>query len=165
MSHNRKEMDRSHIPPVTNDENIARALFDPSFYHEGQLATRAFELRTMMSKDGTMLHEKYISVFRESMCNVKDVALSIPPRKDEIPIGYASMLTESVQSISSPVKNHTIELKVKSEPTRITSAHAGIYTKIDDIKIKGKTENGHPNPLISYVQGQLVSISKVKLFT
>lgn len=149
---------------IAEDEQLARCLYDPSFFHEGQLAARAFELVNYKDKNGVIHHEDALSVLRESMCDVKDASKKLPYRKGETIIGYASLRTGDVISISSPLKEHTINVDVKHTPSPNLPSHAGIYTKIDGIKVKGKPEKGHSSPLVSYVQSQLVTCSIVKLF-
>lgn len=149
---------------IDKDELIARCLYDPSFYHEGQLASRAFELINYVDKNGNVQHEKYISVLRESMCDIKKTSNKMPHREGEIIVGYASLKVEDVISITSPLKDHSIEVNVKSCPSPNLPSHAGIFTKIDNCNIKGKPINGHTSPLVSYVQAQLVKKSKVCLF-
>lgn len=149
---------------IADDEQLARCLYDPSFFHEGQLAARAFELSNFTDRNGIVHHEPSLSVLRESMCDVLESSKELPYREGESIIGYASLQAGVIRSIASPLKDHIINVDVKHAPSQRLPAHAGIFTKIDGMNIKGKPENGHTSPLVSYVQSQLVSHSQVKLF-
>lgn len=142
------------VPPiVADDEILSRAVYDPSFFENGQLATTAFSL---ISSDG---HgpEKYISVLRKNYCDVKTVAETFRPRidGDEL-VGEAQMRTIDVRNITSPMVDHSINVSVEARRNRIP-AHAGIFTMIDSTRVK--SDNQHAFPLWMYVQSRLRDIS------
>lgn len=145
---------RDAIPGTIDDaELIDRVVYEPSFFCNGRLAPSAFAL--------TGKKETYISVFRNSFYDLKDIKLPKARIEGDLPAGIAQLKTNEVRSISSPNPAVMLTMAVEAKPTNTYPFHAGIFTKIDNIAVN--SGNAHTNPLFMYVQKKLVRLSKVIL--
>lgn len=122
-------MDRVVNPDVVADwEDVARMLFSPLFISEGILSQRAFMLEDAFG-------ETYISVLRVAMeCFESDIEGI--KREGNTLYGYAQMNVGSIRSAVVP--NHP-EIKFDVLPRNASKrkSHAGIFTAIDNKRVKG----------------------------
>lgn len=122
-------MDRVVNPDVVADwEDVARMLFSPLFISEGILSQRAFMLEDAFG-------ETYISVLRVAMeCFESDIEGI--KREGNTLYGYAQMNVGSIRSAVVP--NHP-EIKFDVLPRNVgkRKSHAGIFTAIDNKRVKG----------------------------
>ena len=140
------------IPGYVDDaELIDRIIYEPSFFCEGRLAPSAFAL--------TAKGESYISVFRNSYYNIKDVKLPRPRTLGDKVTGIAQLITGKVRAITSPIPANSLSVMVEAKATKSYPCHAGIFTTVDGVAINaGKA---HTTPLFMYVQKELVNRSRV----
>lgn len=122
-------MDRVVNPDVVADwEDVARMLFSPLFISEGILSQRAFMLEDAFG-------ETYISVLRVAMeCFESDIEGI--KREGNTLYGYAQMNVGSIRSAVVP--NHPeIKFDVLPRNAGKRKSHAGIFTAIDNKRVKG----------------------------
>lgn len=139
------------IPDVVEDaELIDRMVYAPSFFCEGRLGPPAFDL----TKKG----EGYISVLRNKYYTFNNI---IPPRarvKGDSLAGIAQLIAKDVRTISSPTTVNSVKVTIEAKSSANLPSHAGIFTTIDGIPVKGGTQ--HTTPWFMYVQKELVRLSK-----
>ena len=122
-------MDRVVNSDVVADwEDVARMLFSPLFISEGILSQRAFMLEDAFG-------ETYISVLRVAMeCFETDIEGI--KREGNTLYGYAQMNVGSIRSAVVP--NHPeIKFDVLPRNAGKRKSHAGIFTAIDNKRLKG----------------------------
>lgn len=122
-------MDRVVNPDVVADwEDVARMLFSPLFISEGILSQRAFMLEDAFG-------ETYISVLRVAMEYFESDIEGIK-REGNTLYGYAQMNVGSIRSAVVP--NHPeIKFDVLPRNAGKRKSHAGIFTAIDNKRVKG----------------------------
>lgn len=122
-------MGKTVSPDVVADwEDIARILFSPLFISEGVLSQRAFMLEEASG-------ETYISVLRAAMeCFLSD--LEGISREGNTLYGYALMNVGCIRNAVVP--NHPeIKFDVLPRNAGKRKSHAGIFTTIDNKRVKG----------------------------
>lgn len=122
-------MERVVIPDIVADwEDVARILFSPLFISEGILSQRAFMLEEAFG-------ETYISVLRVAMeCFESDV--EGVRREGNTLYGYALMNVGRIRGAVVP-EHPEIRFDVQPRNAGKRKSHAGIFTKIDNKRIKG----------------------------
>lgn len=113
---------------VADWEDVARILFSPLFISEGVLSQRAFMLEGAIG-------ETYISVLRLAMeCFEKDIEGI--KRDGNTVYGYAQMNVGSIRSVVIP-EHPEIKFDVLPRNAGIRKSHAGIFTTIENKRVKG----------------------------
>ena len=122
-------MEQSVNPDFVADwEDVARLLFSPLFICEGVLSQRAFMLESSTG-------ETYISVLRLSMeCFESD--MEGIKREGNVLYGYAQMNVGCIRNASVP-EHSEIKFDVLPRNAGKRKSHAGIFTTIDNKRIKG----------------------------
>ena len=122
-------MDRVVNPDVVADwEDVARILFSPLFISEGILSQRAFMLEDAFG-------ETYISVLRVVMeCFESDIEGI--KREENTLYGYAQMNVGNIRSAVVP-DHPEIKFDVLPRYAGKRKSHAGIFTTIDNKRVKG----------------------------
>ena len=122
-------MDRVVNPDVVADwEDVARILFSPLFISEGILSQRAFMLEDAFG-------ETYISVLRVVMeCFESDIEGI--KREGNTLYGYAQMNVGSIRGAVVP-DHPEIKFDVLPRNAGKRKSHAGIFTTIDNMQVKG----------------------------
>ena len=122
-------MDRVVNPDVVADwEDVARMLFSPLFISEGILSQRAFMLEDAFG-------ETYISVLRVAMeCFESDIEGI--KREGNTLYGYAQMNVGNIRSAVVP-DHPEIKFDVLPRNAGKRKSHAGIFTAIDNKRVKG----------------------------
>ena len=101
-------------PVISNEEDVARVLFYPSFFNEddnplvseGVLSPVAFKLQVLKSGDA----EKSISVLRTSIDSFShDMAKLSPRQASDYKYGYALLNVGEVRAITIPTKLYALE--------------------------------------------------------
>lgn len=111
---------------ITNEENVARALFSPRMILDGKIIPAAFELREAIS-------ETYLSVLRTTIDTWKDEMMLIPQRKNRRLFGYALMNVGEIRNI----KLRDVVYDVQPYPTETMKSHAGITITYKDQPLQG----------------------------
>lgn len=111
---------------ISNQENVARAVFSPKMIYRGRILPATFELRPHIG-------EEYISVMRMVFNSWKEDLIKIPQRKNRILYGYAEMNVGEVRSIKKP--NVIYDVKVCDNDT--VESHAGIFITVNNEKLIG----------------------------
>ena len=122
-------MDRVVNPDVVADwEDVARILFSPLFISEGILSQRAFMLEDAFG-------ETYISVLRVVMeCFESDIEGI--KREGNTLYGYAQMNVGNIRNAVVP-DHPEIKFDVLPRTAGKRKSHAGIFTTIDNKRVKG----------------------------
>ncbi len=113
---------------VADNENVARLLFSPLFICDGVLSQKAFTL----DKD---INETYISVLRPAISSF-DADFDGIKKEGNILYGYALLNVGEIRSCNIQYKKK-IEFDVLPRNAGKRKSHAGIFTTIDNTKIKG----------------------------
>lgn len=147
--------------PVAEGEQVARAIFSPSFLDlDGQIGPQAFYMEIMKSGDA----EANISLFRLGQCD--DIAAAIKrlhPRKEGDSIcGHGELNVGEIKQIQIPLEDSKIDV-LTSERNPV---HAGIVIKIDGKMITAcdfYSPEGKPleaiDPNLMYIMYQLAEMS------
>ena len=113
---------------ISDREDVARVLFSPLFICDGVLSQKAFTLE----KDN---NETYISVLRPAVESFNADFEGI--RKDgNILYGYALLNVGEIRNCNISYKKN-IKFEVLPRNLGKRKSHAGIFTSIDNVKIKG----------------------------
>ena len=122
-------MEKVINPDVVADwEDVARVLFSPLFISEGVLSQRAFMLEEALG-------ETYISVLRVAMeCFESD--LEDIKREGNTLYGYAQMNVGCIRNVVVP-DHPEIKFDVLPRNAGKRKSHAGIFTTIDNKRVKG----------------------------
>ena len=122
-------MDRVVNADVVADwEDVARMLFSPLFISEGILSQRAFMLEDSFG-------ETYISVLRVAM-NCFESDIEGIKRAGNTLYGYAQMNVGSIRNAVVP-DHPEIKFDVLPRNAGKRKSHAGIFTTIDNKRVKG----------------------------
>ena len=113
---------------VADNEDVARLLFSPLFICDGVLSQKAFTL----DKD---INETYISVLRPAISSF-DADFDGIKKEGNILYGYALLNVGEIISCNIQYKKK-IEFDVLPRNAGKRKSHAGIFTTIDNTKIKG----------------------------
>ena len=143
---------------ITNQEDVARAVFSPKMVFRGMILPAAFELRPQMT-------EEYLSVMRMSFDSWKEDILKIPQRKNRQLYGYAEMNVGEIRIIR---KDH-VKYDVRPCDNTVTPSHAGIFITVNNEKLIGgrpllsiQNKNAHDFMLLS-IRQELVRIAQKRL--
>ena len=149
--------------PVEDVEQVARAIFSPSFLDlDGQIGLQAFYMEIMQSGDA----EADISVFRLGQCEDISAAIKhLHPRKPGDSIcGYGEMNVGEIKRIQVPLVDAKVD--VVASPSKRNPAHAGIVIEMDGESITAcnfYTPEGEPleaiNPNLLFIMYQLAGMS------
>lgn len=122
-------MEKTVNPDIISDwEDVARILFSPLFISEGVLSQRAFMLEEANG-------ETYISVLRVAMeCFQSD--FEGIQREGNTLYGYALMNVGSIRNLMVP-EHPEIKFDVLPRNAGKRKSHAGIFTTIDNKRVKG----------------------------
>lgn len=157
--------------PVEDAEQVARAMFSPSFFtEEGEIGPQAFYMEILKRGEA----EAYISLFRLGLCDdIKTAIKRIPPRKpgDEIR-GYGELNVGEIRRIQIPLMELDEEVKalidVIPTPSKNNPAHAGIIIKMNDKSVNAfdfYTPNGvlleSINPILMYIMDDLACMANL----
>jgi hypothetical protein len=113
---------------VFDNEDIARMLFSPLFICDGVLSQKAFTLE----KD---INETYISVLRPIISSFEGDMEGIK-KEGNILYGYALLNVGELRNCK--IKHQkVIKFDVLPRNSGRRKSHAGIFTTIDNVKIKG----------------------------
>lgn len=149
------ENNMNKLEHVDDTEDVARILFSPSFFEDGELSAKAFDLITMGNSP-----ETYISVLRMSFGDVKAISEHFIPRtKGDTRCGYALLNVGIVRGIKVRSKTRSISMDVKPYPKHI-EAHAGIVISDSTQRIKG----GCDWPEYMLIKDKLARASTVTLW-
>lgn len=147
-------MDDLIIPSnVVDDELLDRVAFEPSFFYEGKLSIAAFALRNGKAP------ETYLSVLRDSYCNIEDEVMSFKKRSNgDMPVGYAQLETKQIRQIKSMDPAQVVCMDVLNRSTESRPSHAGIFAMVNDKLLTGEKDS-HTSPIALYIQSKLLKIS------
>ena len=143
---------------LSNDENVARAIFSPRMIYKGELQTEAFRLREHIA-------ENYLSVLRTSIPTWKDDILKIPQRKNRQLYGYAEMNVGEIRNASF----QQVCFDAEATDNLLIKSHAGIFITVNGEQlIGGKRLESLQNDaaqdfLLLLIQRRLVTIARKKL--
>ena len=113
---------------IEDKEDVARLLFSPIFICDGILSQKAFTLET---------GETYISVLRPAISSfTKDIDGII--HEGSTLYGYALLNVGEIRKVNL-ASTPTIKFDVLPRNAGKRKSHAGIYTSIEDKRIKGGT--------------------------
>ncbi len=145
---------------ITNDSNVARALFSPKMVVDGEIQPEAFKLRASIKED-------FISVAQMSISSWLDDIKSIPQYKNRHLCGYAKMNVGAIRGIQlRGVAYDVRDCSNKSKPS-----HAGIFISINGENLIGGKRleciaNGMEQDfLLLAIQRELVDIAQKGLVT
>ena len=110
---------------IDDSEDVARLLFSPLFMSEGVLSQKAFSLEEKNK-------ETYISVLRSSLQSFRTDMEGIT-KEGNFLYGYALLNVGEIRSCN--IQN--IKFDVLPRSTGKRKSHAGIFTTINNINIKG----------------------------
>lgn len=136
---------------IDNTEDVARALFYPSFfsggdsplYSDGVLSPTAFKLQILKSG----MPESSISVLRTMLESfTHDLAKLSPRSSSDYKCGYALLNVGQVRGIHVP-SAHDIEIEVISSASKRLPSHAEIVFRMDG---KIVTANEEPIEIIRF---------------
>ena len=113
---------------VGDDEDVARLLFSPLFICDGVLSQKAFTLE----KDS---NETYISVLRPRISSF-NADMKCITKEGNILYGYALLNVGELRKCKIQ-HNKVIKFDVLPRNSGKRKSHAGIFTTIDNIRIKG----------------------------
>jgi hypothetical protein len=122
-------------PVISNDEDVARVLFYPSFFteddnpliSEGILSPTAFRLQVLKSGDA----EKAISVLRTMVDSFShDVAKLSPRQPTDFKYGYALLNVGDVRTINIPT-TRKIDISVEYSNSKRLLSHSEILLRLD----------------------------------
>lgn len=111
---------------ISNQEHVARVIFEPKMIYNGKLLIQAFDLRSH-------LHEDYLSVLRMAIEGWQTDMLRIPTRKNRTVYGYAEMCIEEIRGIQLPL----VEFDVRETDNESMHSHAGIFIKVNNEPLVG----------------------------
>ena len=126
-------------PVISNEEDVARVLFYPSFFNEddnplvseGVLSPVAFKLQVLKSGDA----EKSISVLRTSIDSFShDMAKLSPRQASDYKYGYALLNIGEVRAITIPTTKK-LDISVEYSNSKRLRSHSDILLKVDDITV------------------------------
>ena len=123
--------------PIDCSEEVARILYAPSMFHDGQLSMEAFRLT--IKKDGK--DEGYVSVWRtakRSPKKRKKAKKYTKPRVegDEL-VGFATLFVKQIEAL----EEGSCKSKVWSEKNDPDYYHVGIYYYLNEEQIKGLNDD------------------------
>jgi hypothetical protein len=143
---------------ITNQEDVARAIFSPKMVYHGQILPAAFELRPQIG-------EEYLSVMRMSIDTWKSDIMQIPQRRNRVLYGYAEMNVGEVRNIK---KDHVV-YDIKPCENESMRSHAGIFITVNNEKLIGgrpllsvDNKNAQDFMLLS-IRQELVKIAQQRL--
>lgn len=111
---------------VSDDEDVARIIFSPSYIYKGHVAPTAFRWEMLPSGHT----EDYISVLRGNTSLLGNQTKSFRARtKGDTRYGYALLRVGNVRGITFDGIDCTID--VQSFPSKAHPNHAGIVAEID----------------------------------
>lgn len=122
------QSENSSLSYVDDIENVARLLFSPLFICDGILSQKAFTL----DKDS---NENYISVLRPAIDSFNTDFEGIK-KEGNILYGYALLNVGEIRNCNIPYHKE-IEFDVLPRNAGKRKSHAGIFTTINNTKIKG----------------------------
>lgn len=113
---------------VSDDEDVARMLFSPSFICDGVLSQKAFTLEQAQN-------ESYISVLRPAIDSFNADMEGIK-KEDNVVFGYALL---NVCEIRHAQFNYSVPLYLDVLPRNAgkRKSHAGIFATMGCVKVKG----------------------------
>lgn len=140
---------------ISDNEQIARALFSPRMIYNGELQTEAFQLRATIS-------EEYLSVVRMAIESWLDDIQMIPQRKNRQLFGYAQMAVSDVRALHF---GH-VEYEVKECDNQQMRSHAGIWISYDGEqivggkRIKAISDDASQDFILLLIQRRLVELAR-----
>lgn len=143
---------------VSDEENIARALFSPKMIYNGELQTEAFRLRES-------INEEYLSVVRMAISSWQEDIMHIPQRKNRLLYGYAVMNVAEVKK----ARFENVEFDVMECDNSVMKSHAGIYIYVGKERLKAGQrlaimENDSAQDfLLLTIQRRLVEIARKQI--
>ncbi len=122
-------------PTISNDEDVARVLFYPSFFteddnplvSEGVLSPTAFKLQILKSGDA----ESSISVLRTMVDSFSHDMAKLSPRQPmDFKYGYALLNVGEVRNVTVPT-TRKVEVSVEYSNSKRLLSHSEILLKLD----------------------------------
>ncbi len=105
---------------ISNQEHVAKVIFEPKMIYNGNLLVQAFDLRSH-------LHEDYISVLRMAIEGWQTDMMQIPTRKNRTVYGYAEMSVEEIRRLQL----HSVDFDVRETNNEVMRSHAGIFVTVN----------------------------------
>lgn len=135
---------------VSNEENVARIIFSPSYIYQGRVAPTAFRWDILPS--GKV--ENYISVLRDAGSDINEESQLFRPRtQGDERYGYALLNVGDIRNISqSSLLEDTTSVDVLPFPSKKHANHAGIQVVADGAIVDANTP---VNPEIMAIQKEL----------
>ncbi len=151
----------TNMIPVAEGEQVARAIFSPSFLDlDGQIGPQAFYMEIMRSGKA----EANISLFRLEQCDDIIAAIKrLPPRKKGDSIcGHGELNVGEIRQIQIPLEDSKVDV-LTSEHNPV---HAGIVIQMEGELVTACNfykPNGEPleaiDPNLMYIMYQLAEMS------
>ena len=143
-------MAESYTPVVGDEENVARAIFSPSYIYNGRVAPTAFRWNVLPSGDA----EDYISVLRGDVSKLETETRHFKARVEgDVRYGYALLGVGSIREIGQDNdKGLETKVDVLPFPSKFHPNHAGIVVEIDNKRV---TALSPISPEIMMVQKEL----------
>ena len=139
---------------VSNEENVARVIFSPSYVYNGRVAPTAFRWEILPSGYA----EDYISVLRYySEGNIDEQTKHFRARTEgDSRYGYAVLLTKAIRDVKNyPVLKNLVGIDVLPFPSKRLPNHAGIVVDVEKNRV---TANTPVTPELMFIQKMLASI-------
>ena len=145
---------------ISDEINVARAVFAPQMVDEYGMITRAaFSLRH---------NETYISVCRMDVSTWKQDLEAIPQSTNRMLCGYAVLNVGEIRALNFVHEGHNIAFDVIDKHTDNNKSHAGIVLAFDCSNLKGDKnvllkplpKESYAAPLLLRVQSRLLKLAK-----
>lgn len=139
--------------PVTNEENVARIIFSPSYLDGDKVSPTAFRWEYLPSGSA----ENYISVLREDKkYDFEKESRTFKNRKEgDTRWGYALLNVGDIRNLNQDIEGMDMAINVLPQPSPKMMNHAGIFVHLRDSLVTAAT------PLtgeIMFIQKQLASL-------
>ena len=143
-------MAESYPQIVSDEENVARVIFSPSYIYNGRVAPTAFRWNVLPSGDA----EDYISVLRGDVSNLEIDTRHFKARVEgDVRYGYALLRVRSIREIGKDnATSVDTKVDVLSFPSKLRPNHAGIVVEIDNKRV---TALSPISPEVMMVQKEL----------
>lgn len=142
--------------PVTNEENVARIIFSPSYLDGEKVSPTAFRWEYLHSGSA----EDYISVLREDKrYNFEEESRTFKNRTEgDTRWGYALLNVGDIRNLNQDIEGMDMAIDVLPQPSQKRMNHAGIFVHLHDNLVTAAT------PLtgeIMFIQKRLASLCSV----
>ena len=138
---------------ISNEEQVARIIFAPSFICDGKVSPTAFRWEVLPSG----LAEDYISVLRNDGSDFCKQSEHFRPRTiGDQRYGYALIPVGGIRQLDTEFANRKVEVIAK--PSKSLPNHAGIYAYFDKNKVTAATPVSADIMLLQKELAQLCSV-------